>query len=132
MYSTKAEVRALHFAIIFFQTITKSTRKLTKSTDQRRIYDVNRISTSKNKKVSENFESEILSTEILSTEFSEIFLFKKLILGIFKLLSKLTRKFRGYERTSTYKVHGDSRSPKESNVIRFNIRTKIGDYELPR
>ena len=56
--------------------ILQSTRKLTKSTDQRRIYDVNRISTSKNKKVSENFGTEILSTEILSTEFSEIFLFK--------------------------------------------------------
>ena len=65
-------MRASHFAIIFFQAIaTKSTRKLTKSTDQRRIYDVNRMSTSKNKKASETFGTEILY--VPSTQFSEIF-----------------------------------------------------------
>ena len=64
--STKAEVRALvmpHYNLqldIFFQSITKSTRKLTKSIDQRWIYDVNRMSTSKSKKVSETFGTEVL------------------------------------------------------------------------
>ena len=71
--SSQAEVRASHFAIIFFQSIaTKSTRKLTKSTYQIRIYDVNRLSTSKNKKVSETFGTEILYVHTFHSIFRNI------------------------------------------------------------